>query len=475
MSNFLEALAAIVGPAHVVTDARDLAPALTDWRGRYTGQALALVKPASTPEVAAVVAACAAADVAIVPQGGNTGLCAGATPLGPRAQIVLRLDRMNRIRGFSPLGDSVSVDAGCILADVRAAAAERGLLFPLGLGAEGSCRIGGNVSTNAGGTSALRYGVMRDLTLGLEVVLADGTICDWMSRLRKDVTGFDLVRLFIGAEGTLGIVTGAVLKLFPRPARRAVALAGAARLADALALLATARAQTGDRLSAFEVISRAQMRLIAAHAPQVAIPCAIDADWFVLLEVADASPLFDARTALESALAEALAAGAIADALVAASEAQADGLWRIRHAVPEVGRRHGHVVSHDSCVPIDALPAYVARIEARLPEIAPDATLAICGHAGDGNLHVLAILPHDAAADPGTREALAAAITAMIDAETTAVGGAISAEHGIGYANRARFARVVDPVELALMRGVKRLLDPRDLMNPGKLLPEVSS
>ncbi len=471
MSAFLDALADIVGGVHLVTDAHELAPVLTDWRGRHTGQALALVKPGSTAEVAAVVKVCAAAGVAITPQGGNTGLCAGATPLGPRSQIVLRLDRMNAIRCFAPSGDSVAVEAGCILADLRAAAAERVLLFPLSLGSEGSCRIGGLVSTNAGGVNALRYGVMRDLTLGLEVVLADGTVYDSMTRLRKDVTGYDLKQLFIGAEGTLGIVTGAVLKLFPRPARRAVALAKAASLADALALLAAARAGTGDRLSAFEVISRTQMQLIDRYAPHVSIPFSIDAEWFALLEVADAAPLFDPAAALEACLAEALGAGLIADALLAASEAQADGLWRIRHAIAEVGRLHGHVVSHDSSAPIDALPDYVARIEARLPAIAPEATLAICGHAGDGNLHVLAILPHGAA----DREARADAITAMIDAATAAVGGAISAEHGIGFSNRARFARVVDPVELDLMRAVKRLIDPRDLMNPGKLLPQTSS
>ncbi|MBL8590197.1 MAG: FAD-binding oxidoreductase [Methylobacteriaceae bacterium] len=475
MTALLDELRSLVGPTHVVTEVNDLAPVLTDWRGRYAGQALALVKPASTAEVAAVVRACAAAGVAVTPQGGNTGLCGGATPIAARPQIVLRLDRMNRIRAIGRLGDWIAVDAGCVLADVQQAAADRGRLFPLSLGAEGSCQIGGNLSTNAGGVAALRYGVARDLVLGLEVVLPDGSIYDAMSRLRKDATGYDLKQLFIGAEGTLGIITGATLKLFARPTRRATAMARVSTFADALALLTAARDRLGDRLAAFEVMSRTQLDIIARHAPQVAMPLAIEAGWFVLIEIADVVADFDAAAALEAMLAAAMESGLVADAVLATSEAQAEALWRIRHAAPEVGRKEGFVVSHDSSVPVDSLAEFVARLERRVPEVAPDAALAILGHAGDGNLHVLVILPHDSVRDAAAREARVAAINAVVDAETAALGGAISAEHGVGCANLARFAAAVDPVEMALMRAVKATLDPAGLMNPGKLLPPASA
>ena len=286
--DFLETLRQIVGTHHVITDAGDLVPYLTDWRGRYTGEALAVVRPASTEEVSAVVQRAAADGVCIVPQGGNTGMCAGATPMTkPRPAIIVRLDRMRKIREISPLGDAIAVDAGCILAEVQEAAAKINRLFPLSLGAEGSCQIGGNLSTNAGGTAALRYGTMRDLALGLEVVLPDGRVLDLMTSLRKDSAGYELKHLFIGAEGTLGIITGATLKLFPRPSQRAVALAKLGSIDKVLVLLALARTRIGDRIGAFEVMNREQIVVIAEKLPDVTIPFALDAGWYVLIEIVD--------------------------------------------------------------------------------------------------------------------------------------------------------------------------------------------
>lgn len=467
---FLAEITAVVGPAQVLTDPADMASALTDWRGRYHGKALAVVRPGSTAEVADVVRTCARHAIAIAPQGGNTGMCGAATPLGARDQIVLRLDRMNRVRGLSRLGDSISVDAGCILANIQEAAAAADRLFPLSLGAEGSCQIGGNLSTNAGGTAVLRYGTTRDLTLGLEVVLPDGQILDLMTRLRKDSTAYDLKQLFIGAEGTLGIITGAVLKLFPRPQGRAVALAKVDGIEAVLDLLALARSQMGDRLGAFEVMSRSQLELIGRHMPQVAIPFAVDSPWVVLIEVSDTLAVEALPALLEQVLADAVDRGLIGDALVASSETQAQALWKIRHSVSEASKKQGYVVSHDSAVPLDRQGDFVTRIEARLRLLEPEAVIAMHGHVGDGNIHVLAILPQAATGEPDTLARRVSAINMAVDEETAALGGSISAEHGIGVANLARLARVTPAAEMTLLRQIKGLIDPAGMMNPGKLL-----
>lgn len=465
-----EALASIVGARHVIGPDGDLEPFIVDWRGRYRGEALAVVKPGSTAEVAEAVRLCAGRGVAIVPQGGNTGLCGAATPLGGRPSIVLRLDRMNSVRSVSRLGDSIAVDAGCILADIQAAAAAADRLFPLSLGAEGSCRIGGNLSTNAGGTAVLRYGTTRELTLGLEAVLADGTVLDLMTSLRKDSTGIDLKQLFIGAEGTLGIITGAVLKLFPRARQRVVALAKSGDIEAVLDLLALARSGLGDRLGAFEIMSRTQVEVIAANVPLVSIPFAIDSDWFVLVELVDSLPDVDLASAMEGTLAKAFEGGLVSDAIVASSEAQANSLWAIRHSVSEASKRAGYVVSHDSAVPLENQAAFVRRVEARIGAIRPDALVAMHGHVGDGNIHVLAILPNLSADQREAAAPVVSAINRAVDEETAALGGSISAEHGIGVANRERLARVTPPSEMDLLRRVKRMLDPDGLMNPGKVL-----
>jgi FAD/FMN-containing dehydrogenase len=466
----LRELAEIVGARHVLDANEDLDPYLVDWRGRYRGAALCVVKPGNTQEVSDVVKACAARRVAIVPQGGNTGMCGAATPLGDGAKIVLRLDRLNRVRSISRLGDAIAVDAGCILATVQAAADGVDRLFPLSLGAEGSCQIGGNLSTNAGGTAVLRYGTMRELTLGLEVVLPNGDILDAMTSLRKDSTCFDTKQLFIGAEGTLGIITGAVLKLFPKPRQRAVAFAKANSIESVLDLLAQARAELGDRLGAFELMSRGQIEVIAENVPDVTIPFALDTPWYVLIEIVDTLASSDLGSALEQLLASAYESELVVDALVAASETQAATFWKVRHSVSEGSKRAGYVISHDSAVPLEHQATFVTRVEARIKALRPDARVVMHGHVGDGNIHILAIIPGVAADQIDALQPTVRAVNAIVDEETSALRGTISAEHGIGIANRGRMAKVTSEVEMTLLRGVKELLDPHNIMNPGKVL-----
>ncbi len=426
-------LAQIVGRQHVILPEDDQELYIIDWRGRYRGDALAVVKPGSTQEVADVVRLCAENGVIVTPQGGNTGMCGAATPPNAMPAVVVRLDRMRRIRNVSPLANTITAEAGCILAEVQAAAEEAGRLFPLGLGAEGSCQIGGNIATNAGGTAVLRYGPMRDLVLGLEVVLPDGRVFDGLRALRKDNTGYDLKQLFIGAEGTLGIITAAVLKLFA-PKSRALAMVGLPGVEQALAVLTLLRNSVGDRLGSLEIMSRGQVEVIAEQVPDVSIPFALDTAFYLLIELTDTLLDVDLRTPLENVLAEALETEVMTDAILAESELQAAALWRIRHSVSEAGKRAGYVVSHDSAVPLDGQAAFITNVERRIKEAVPDARVVMHGHIGDGNIR-----------------------------------GAISAEHGIGLSNRARLARVTDPVEMELMQRIKAAVDPSGVMNPDKI------
>ncbi|MEZ0220466.1 FAD-binding oxidoreductase [Tardiphaga sp. 1201_B9_N1_1] len=468
---FLAMLAGIVGDRHLIGPGGDFEPYVVDWRGRYHGKALAVVKPGSTQEVSDVVKACAAAGIAIVPQGGNTGMCGAATPLGERDMTVLRLDRLNKIRSVSRLGDSIAVDAGCILADIQKAADDIDRLFPLSLGAEGSCQIGGNLSTNAGGTAVLRYGTTRELALGLEVVLPDGEILDGMTALRKDSTGFDTKQLFIGAEGTLGIITGAVLKLFPKPRARAVSFAKLNSIDAVLDLLAQARTELGDRIGAFEVMSRGQIEVIAENLPLVNIPFELDTPWYVLIELVDTLVSVDLNAALEALLSNAYERELITDALVASSETQAAAFWKIRHSVSEGSKKAGYVISHDSAVPLSQQATFVTQVEKRIAAYRPDARIVMHGHIGDGNIHILAIIPGLEQNQKDQIQDTIRGINTIVDEETVALGGSISAEHGIGIANRERLARVTKPTELRLLRSVKQMLDPNDIMNPGKVLP----
>ena len=467
--NVIAGLAAIVGDNHVIDAAGDQELYVVDWRGRYRGRAVAVVRPGSTDEVAAVVRHCAERRLAIVPQGGNTGMCGAATPDDGASNIVIRLDRMRRVRDVSPLANTITVEAGCILADVQAAATAVDRYFPLSLGAEGSCQIGGNISTNAGGTAVLRYGPMRDLVLGLEVVLPDGRIFNGLRALRKDNTGYALKQLFIGAEGTLGVVTAAVLKLFAPPRSSALALLRLRSVDHALQIMQRLRGAVGDRLGSLEIMSRSQIEAIAATMPHVSIPFELTTPWYLIVELTDTLAGVDLQEPLASVLSDAMEAGLAEDAILASSLAQARAIWAVRHSVSEGNKRSGYVVSHDSVVPLERQAAFVANVEARINAAVPHARVVMHGHIGDGNIHVVALIDRDRCTDPAATAALVAEINEIVDDETAAQAGAISAEHGIGITNRGRLARVTDPLDIDLMRGIKQLLDPNGLMNPGKI------
>ncbi len=469
MDAFLAAAAAIVGPANLLADAAAMAPHLVDWRGHYHGKARAVARPGSTAEVAALMRLCAQHRVPVVPQGGNTGMAGAATPDATGRALVICLGRMRRILGISAIAGTAAVEAGCVLAELQQAAEAAGLLFPLSLGAEGSCQLGGNIATSAGGTAVLRYGGMRDLVLGLEVVLADGSVCDWMSPLRKNAAGYDLKQLFIGAEGTLGIITGAVVKLFPRPAQVQVAMAAVADATAALALLERARRRLGDRLSSFEGINRAQVRMVQRQMPEVRLPMGADHPWQVLVEVTDTLPDTKLRAALEAMLHAALEAGEASDAVIAESHAQGEAMWRLRHSVSEANRRAGINVSHDTAVPVDREAEFIAGIEARLGARWPATELLMVGHLGDGNIHVVLLLDPDRYADPALHRAMGREINAIVDEVTLGLGGTVSAEHGIGQSHVGRLLAARGPGDILLMRRLKAALDPDGLMNPGKV------
>ena len=462
-------LRAIVGPANVLDSAQDMAAHLSDWRGRYHGEALAVVRPGDTAEVSAVVAACAAAGVAMVPQGGNTSLCGGATPLGDGRAVVVSLTRMKRIRALDAENDTLTVEAGCTLAQVQAAAAAADRLFPLALASEGSCMIGGNLSTNAGGVQVLRYGNTRDLVLGLEVVLADGRVWDGLRGLRKDNTGYDLKQLFIGAEGTLGIITAAVLKLFPAIRSRATAWAAVPDPQAAVRLLGRLRAECGDRVSAFEIVGRAALDLVLRHIPGARDPLADAAPWAVLVELGDPGLGAPLAEQLEAALATAADLGLVTDAAIAASGSQAQALWALRENISEAQRIEGVSIKHDVSVPVSRIPEFLECAGAALRQRWPDVRIVAFGHIGDGNLHYNLSKPE--AGDNASFIASTPEVNRVVHDLVHTLGGSISAEHGLGQLKREEIARYKSPLELELMRSIKQALDPRALMNPGKVLP----
>lgn len=469
MSVLVDTLRTLVGPAHVLATDADMAPFLTDWRGRYHGAAQAVVRPGSTAELAAVVAACAAAGVPMVPQGGNTGLCGGATPLGDGASVVIGLGRMNRVRQVDADNNTFCVEAGCTLAAVQAAADGCGRLFPLALASEGSCTIGGNLSTNAGGVQVLRYGNARDLVLGLEVVLPDGRIWDGLRGLRKDNTGYDLKHLFIGAEGTLGIISAAVLKLFPAIRSRATAWVAVPDPQAAVRLLSHMRAQCGERVSAFEIVGKAALELVRKHIPSTRDPLSGRADWTVLVELTDPSAEAALAAQLEGVLAAASAEGLVADAAIAASEAQAQALWALRENISEAQRIEGISIKHDVSVPVSAIPAFLERAGEALSRHWPGVRVVAFGHIGDGNLHYN--LSMSSAADNPGFIARTPELNRIVHDLVHELGGSISAEHGLGQLKREEIARYKSPVEIELMRSIKHALDPMGLMNPAKVLP----
>jgi FAD/FMN-containing dehydrogenase len=461
-------LGEIVGARNVLTGPAETKPYYTDWRHQYSGTAECVVRPASTSEVAAVVALCAREQVAVVPQGGNTGLVGGSVPTGAHREIVLSLARMNRIRAVDALNDTMTVEAGCVLAAVQKAAQDAGRLFPLSLAAEGSCQIGGNLSTNAGGVNVLRYGTAREQVLGLEVVLPDARVWNGLRALRKDNTGYDLKQLFLGAEGTLGIITAAVLRLLPPIRDRATAFIAVPSPAAALDLLGLARDRAASTLTAFELIPRVGLDFTIGHAG-CRDPLAEPAPWYVLLELTDSASSGMLQENLAAILEQAVERGLVGDAAIAASAAQTNDFWRIRESLSEVQGREGASLKHDVSVPLSSVPRFIAEASAAVLAIEPSSRPVPFGHLGDGNIHFNVSQP--VGADRELFLAQGSTITERVHEVVLALDGSISAEHGIGQMKRGLMPRIKSPVELAMMRALKHALDPKGLLNPGKLLP----
>ncbi|MDH3288295.1 MAG: FAD-binding oxidoreductase [Betaproteobacteria bacterium] len=466
----LERIRAVVGIQGILTDAGDIEPYVVDWRGFYRGQTPAVVRPASTAEVAAVVKICAETHIPVVPQGGNTGMCGAATPSPTGDQIILSLGRMNRVREVDALNDTLTADAGCILANIQQAALNVDRLFPLSLGAEGSCQIGGNLATNAGGVNVLRYGNARDLTLGLEVVLPDGRVWNGLRGLRKDNTGYDLKDVFVGSEGTLGIITAAVLKLFPRPRTVVTAMAAVPDPAAAVALLGLLRGECGECISAFELISRLCLDLVFNHIPDTRDPFSGPHSWYVLTELADANEQGPLRAAFERAMALAVERGLVVDAVIAGGESQRQSLWRMRESIPEASRAEGMLYRHDISVSVSRIADFISTAEAALERAFPDVRIICFGHLGDGNLHYNAFVAGRRRDNPADRDATD--VNRIVYDVVHRFGGSFSAEHGIGQSKRGELALYKSAVELELMRTLKRALDPHNIMNPGKVLPD---
>jgi FAD/FMN-containing dehydrogenase len=469
----VERIRSALGHAACLESEVDVAPYLVDFRGLYRGATPLVACPDSTAGVAAVLAICNELAVGVVPHGGNTGYCGGATPSDRGDEIVLALKRMNRVRAVDAENFSMTVDAGCVLADVQAAAEAADRFFPLSLGSEGSCQIGGNLATNAGGLNALRYGVTRELVLGLEVVLADGRIVDGLTSLRKDNTGYDLRDLFIGAEGTLGVITAASLKLFPRPRTIETAFVAVPGLAAAVELLARLRSATGDAVTSFEYLPRIAVEFTVRHIPGVSDPLGRPQDAYVLCEVATAREDPELRGLLETALGRAMDDGLVEDAALAESLAQRAAFWRLRESVPEAQRAEGASIKHDVSVPLTSLPRFLERTTDAVLAIAPAGRMFAYGHVGDGNLHLNMSAP--AGGDAAGFLALAPAIHTAVHRLAREFRGSISAEHGIGRLKRSALAEFKDAVDLDVMRTVKRALDPRGILNPGKVLPDADS
>jgi FAD/FMN-containing dehydrogenase len=463
----LDTLRSQIGAAHVLTDG-DLSAWELDWRKRWRGKALAVVRPGSADEVAAVVRACTAHGTPIVPQGGNTGLVGGGVPDASGTQVLLSLSRMNRIRELDRTNLTLTAEAGCVLQAAQQAAEEASLLLPLSLAAEGSCTIGGTLATNAGGTQVLRYGNARALCLGLEAVTAQGEIWHGLAGLRKDNTGYDLRDLLIGSEGTLAIITAATLALHPRPAATMTALATSTSLDDCLALLAAAQQHLGPGLTGFEVMNAFSLALVARHFPQLRQPLP-GVPWTVLVELSDSEGETHARSRFEALLADALEAGTISDAAVAESVAQSRAMWHLRESIPLAQSEEGLNIKHDISLPVSRIPAFCAATGAVLAARWPGMRLVNFGHLGDGNLHYNVQAPEGADATAFLRNEEHAVNEVVFDA-VVANGGSISAEHGIGELKRDELALRKDPTALAMMRAIKRALDPKGVMNPGKVI-----
>jgi FAD/FMN-containing dehydrogenase len=472
----IEALQQIVGQAHVLTN--DLQSYESDWRGRSRGKALCVVRPGSAEEVASIVRLCLQAkqkgeNVSIVPQGGNTGLVMGSTPDDSGTQIVLSLSRMNRVRSIDSANLTITVDAGCILQNLQTAADQAGFLFPLSLAAEGTCQIGGNLATNAGGTQVLRYGNTRDLCLGLEIVTADGQIWNGLSGLRKDNTGYDLRNLMIGSEGTLGIITGATLKLFPQPAASLTAWAALPSMEAAVSFLALTQKMLASSLTGFEVMGQFALSLVAQHFPQQKMPlwpgASSELPCSVVLELSDAENEAHARSQLETLMERAFEQELIQDAVIAENIAQAHALWHIRESIPLAQAQEGLNIKHDISLPVSQIPTFCQTTDAKLQAAIPGVRLVNFGHLGDGNLHYNVQCPQGADAKAFLRDH-EAQINHIVYQSVKAHGGSISAEHGIGLLKRDELPHYKSPVALGMMRSIKQALDPLNLLNPGRVV-----
>lgn len=475
MQHLLDQLRTALGPAHVLTDG-DLSAWEQDWRKREHGRALAVLRPGNTAQVAAIVWACIAQrkahpelPLSIVPQGGNTGLVVGSTPDSSGSQLVLSLQRMNQVRDLDANNLTITAEAGCVLAALQQRAEAAGFLFPLSLAAEGSCTIGGNLGTNAGGTQVLRYGNARELCLGLEMVNAQGEIWEGLSGLRKDNTGYDLRNLMIGSEGTLGIITAATLKLYPLPAARLTAWAAVPSLAQALAFLGLAHRHLGAGLTGFELMGQFALSLVERHLPQLRVPLWRQSPWCVLLENSDHESQAHARAQFERLLEAALADGCVTDAVVADSLAQARQLWHVRESIPLAQVAEGANIKHDISIPVSRIPAFVAATDALLEQAFAGVRLVNFGHLGDGNLH------YNVQAPAGTDAAFflqnhESQVNQLVFGSVHAFGGSISAEHGVGSLKLIHLEQHKSPVALAMMRSIKQALDPQGLMNPNRVL-----
>lgn len=463
----LERLRAVVGDAGLVEDTESQAPYLTDWLGKWRGRAAMIVRPRDTAETSAVVRICHETHTPIVTQGGNTGMSGGATPDSSGAQVILNMSRMNAIRAIDPLNNTLTAEAGVLLANVQAAAQEAERFFPLSLGSEGSCTIGGNLATNAGGIAVLRYGNTRDLVLGIEAVLPDGRIWNGLRALRKDNTGYDLRHLFIGSEGTLGIITAAVLMLFPRPTGRATAWAGANRLESLVSLLSHLRATCGERLVAFEMMSQASLSLVLEHVADTRSPLAGSHAFYALVELADTQ-----QDGLDELLETGLSAGLendlIQDVVLSRSQAQTAALWKIREGISQAQVRAGKAVKHDIALPISSLAEFARQADEALRELQPDVRIVNFGHLGDGNLHFNVLMPLDTPA--AQLAAHTEQLNRVVHDMVTRMGGSISAEHGVGQLRRDEMRHYKPALEFELMMRIKQALDPNQIMNPGKLL-----
>ena len=474
-ATLLDELRQLIGAPHVLTDPMDVAPFVEDWRGRYRGEVVAVVQPASTPEVAAVVQACARAGVKVVPQGGHTSMVGGATPVGARldngtAPVVVSMRRMNRIRDIDAVGNTLIAEAGCILQTLQEAADQQGRLYGVTFGAQGSCQIGGNVSTNAGGTGVLKYGNTREQVLGLEVVLPDGRIWNGLRTLRKDNTGYHLKHLFIGGEGTLGIVTAVALRLHPKPARTSTAWLTFDSVENALTCLAEFQSVAGDRIAGYELLNQAQLQAVLATFPDVRLPVDPEAPYAVLIELSDTYIKADLEGLLQDVLSGLTERGLLRDAAMATTEAQRAAFWHIRHSISESNRKVGMGLSTDVAVPVKSLAIFIDQasraVQARWPEL----VIVLVAHMGDGNVHFIPRFSFEQWKRFANPTEVADAVRAVVHDVAVSLGGTFSAEHGVGHVLVDELVRLRSPLELELMHRIRAVLDPQDLMNPGKLL-----